>query len=91
MAKQSGAIAGTCREGRVRSIGRKQARMMPVVEGKESTMNNEKIEEIVGKIKSLKAFQHDTGMSCKRSIGELMARLTADELVAVSEKLYGKQ
>lgn len=52
---------------------------------------SQKLQEAVSQIRSLKRFEQETGMSCKKSLGELMARLNADELVTVSRALYGKQ
>lgn len=50
-----------------------------------------KLTEAVQKIRALQNFEKQTGMKATRSISEVMSRLTADELAAVSTELFGKQ
>jgi hypothetical protein len=48
-----------------------------------------KLAEAVQKIRALQNFEKRTGMKATRSISEVMARLTADELATVSTELFG--
>ena len=50
-----------------------------------------KLAEAVSKIRALQNFERQTGMKATRSISEVMARLTADELATVSVELFGQQ
>jgi hypothetical protein len=49
-----------------------------------------KLAEAVQKIRALQNFEKQTGLKATRSITEVMARLSADELATVSTALYGK-
>lgn len=55
-----------------------------------SSMNaqpKQNLEEIIRKVQALRTLTKTTGFFTTRSIGALLANLTPDELVEVSEKL----
>ena len=43
------------------------------------------LNEIVRRIRALRALRKSTGFSTNRSVGELLAKLSPDELVSVGE------
>jgi hypothetical protein len=50
-----------------------------------------RLRDIADKVQALTRISHESGFSTKRSIRELLSPLTSDELVAVSNALYGNQ
>jgi hypothetical protein len=50
-----------------------------------------RLREIADKVQALTRMSHESGFSTKRTVRELLTPLTTDELVAVSNALYGAQ
>lgn len=48
---------------------------------------NNKVEEVIKKIRSLRALSKETGFFTNRSVGALLSTLSPDELVQVSDAL----
>jgi hypothetical protein len=48
---------------------------------------NNKIEEVIKKVRSLRALSKETGFFTNRSVGALLVNLSPDELVQVSDAL----
>jgi negative regulator of replication initiation len=55
---------------------------------KEAPSVNKDLQEIIDKVRKLQQLTKSTGFHTTRSVAQLMANLTPDELVTVSEALH---